>query len=433
MKSLYMRIVAIYGLALILSSLALGWIWIGMEHRGRLATTEGGLRLVIQQAREAYESGGQRQLARLLAETDAALDGTRYFTDLNGRDLVTGEDRSRMHPTDDASFMDTITGKEHQTVSVINSPDGKYRLIVLSPPRRTGVPMNLSLLLIPVAFILLGGMLSIGIVSPLKRLSQTVDRFGRGDLSARVKYKRKDEIGILAQSFNNMADRIETLLNTERRLLQDVSHELRSPLMRLGFAAELMKNSNDPETAAKRLQREIARLSGLVESLLEVNSSDGDPTARLFESVPVVPLIEEIVDDGRFEAEAHNVKIKAQINSKAIVHGNPELLRRAIENVLRNAIRYADPASEIQMQVDDGEGCTTISVRDFGPGVPEELLKRIFDPFFRVDKSRDRAAGGTGLGLSIARRAILLHHGDIAAENAYPGLRVKIALPAVAA
>jgi two-component system sensor histidine kinase CpxA len=147
--------------------------------------------------------------------------------------------------------------------------------------------------------------------------------------------------------------------------------------------------------------------------------------------VPVVALVEEIVDDGRFEAEARNVHIEAQIQSSAIIQGDAELLRRAIENAVRNAIRFTPDSSQVILQVDDNSSSATISVRDFGPGVPEELLGRIFDPLFRVDESRDRAAGGIGLGLSIARRAALLHHGEITAENAHPGLRVKITLPAI--
>jgi two-component system sensor histidine kinase CpxA len=201
--------------------------------------------------------------------------------------------------------------------------------------------------------------------------------------------------------------------------------------MRLSFAAELMKNSADPEAAAQRMRREIARLSALVGSLLEVVGAEGDTSSRSIQRVQIVPLVEDIVDDGRFEAEARNVLIEAQINSSAIIQGNAELLRRAIENVLRNAIRFAHDSSQVILQVEDNAGSTTISVRDFGPGVPEEFLSRIFDPLFRVDESRDRAAGGIGLGLSIARRAILLHHGEVTAENAHPGLCVRINLPTV--
>jgi two-component system sensor histidine kinase CpxA len=433
MKSLYVRIFVIFSVAFCFTSLVLGWTWMTMDQDGMRKINEITARIILQHAQDAYTTGGAPALARFMAKTGQFSRGEHYVTDTNGRDLLSGADLSALKPTDYSPFRNALTGTSHKNVSIISSSDSPYRLITVSPAPPRFDRLHFFIILIPFGIVLLGWYFSVGFVSPLVRLTQTVDRFGRGDLSARAESKREDEIGILARSFDNMADRIETLLNSERRLLQDVSHELRSPLMRLGFAAELMKNPADPEAAAKRMQREIARLSSLVESLLEVKSSENDSALRVSEGVSVVPLIEEIVDDGRFEADARNVKITTQINSHAIVHGNPELLRRAIENVLRNAIRYAGPSSEIQMQVNDSNVNTIISVRDFGPGVPEELLKRIFDPFFRVDKSRDRAAGGIGLGLSIARRAVLLHHGEIAAENAHPGLRVKIALPTVSA
>jgi two-component system sensor histidine kinase CpxA len=287
------------------------------------------------------------------------------------------------------------------------------------------------LLLIPLGIVLMGWSLSMGIVSPLLRVAKTVDRFGAGDLSARISSDRKDEIGNLARSFNYMADRIETLLIAERRLLQDVSHELRSPLARLGFAAELMKDAIDPQAALNRMRREIHRLADLVGELLEVTSVEGDPSSKKVQHILIVPLIEDIVVDARFEAEARNVTIQVRLHSSAAIEGDAELLRRAIENVLRNAIRFSDTSSDVLLEAEDSPGGVMISVRDFGPGVPGGLLVRIFSPLFRVNESRDSAAGGIGLGLSIARRAVLLHHGEITAENAHPGLRVKITLPTV--
>jgi two-component system sensor histidine kinase CpxA len=131
------------------------------------------------------------------------------------------------------------------------------------------------------------------------------------------------------------------------------------------------------------------------------------------------------------EARARNVGIDSKFRSRALVEGDPELLRRAVENVLRNAIRFTPVDTTVSLKVEDKGREVVVSVRDSGPGVPEEFLVRIFDPFFRVDESREEAAGGTGLGLSIARRAVLLHHGEITAENASPGLLVEIVIPRV--
>jgi two-component system sensor histidine kinase CpxA len=220
-------------------------------------------------------------------------------------------------------------------------------------------------------------------------------------------------------------------VTAERRLLQDVSHELRSPLARLSFAAELMKGADDPEAAASRMKREIARLSRLVAALLEVNSAEGDPSSRKTQRFLLTDLVREIVEDCAFEAEAHQVRIESMLDSAAIVEGDPELIRRAVENVVRNAIRFAPHDSAVMVRMADCPGNVVISIRDCGPGAPPELLSRIFDPFFRVDESRDGATGGAGLGLSIARRAVLLHHGEIIAENASPGLRVRTTIPRV--
>jgi two-component system sensor histidine kinase CpxA len=257
-----------------------------------------------------------------------------------------------------------------------------------------------------------------------------VDRFGRGDLTARIVFNRHDEIGNLARSFNAMAERIEVLLTAERRLLQDVSHELRSPLSRLSFAVELVRDAADPDSAMGKVRREIDRLSHLIGTLLEVNNYEWDPAARKTESVPVGSLTAEIAADCSLEAEARNVQISTGIRSTNAIEGDPELLRRAIENVLRNAIRFSPSGSDVTVEVDDVDRGIIVTVSDHGPGVPEHLLSRIFDPFFRADLSRETSLGGIGLGLSIARRAVLLHQGEITATNTLPGLRIAITVPA---
>jgi two-component system sensor histidine kinase CpxA len=430
MKSLSVRIFVTFSIAFFFTSLVLGWTWMTMNQDGMRLVNQSTVMLTTTEAEYAYTTGGPAGLARFLNLTDGIFHGKRYFTDANGRDLVTGADLSWMKPTNYSPLWNAIIGFSHKHTDISPSLNNRYRLIVITPDPPKFDRLHLYIFIIPFVTMLLGWILSMSIVSPLLRVANTVERFGQGDLSARVQCNRKDEIGKLARSFNLVANRIEMLLTAERRLLQDVSHELRSPLMRLSFAAELMKNNSDPEAAAQRMHREISRLSSLVESLLEVAASEGDPAQRSFEHVQLAALVEEIVDDGRIESNARSIELTTEVHSSAIVFGNRELLRRAIENVLRNAIRFTETSSKVTLQVSDlrKEG-TVIEIRDFGPGVPEEYLSRIFDPLFRVDGSRDRAVGGFGLGLSIARRAIQLHHGVIVAENAHPGLRIKITLP----
>lgn len=264
------------------------------------------------------------------------------------------------------------------------------------------------------------------LTNPVERMQKAVERFGRGDLQARVDLKRRDELGKLARAFNQMADRIQTLLTAERRLLQDISHELRSPLARLSVAIELARTDDDPEPHLNRIQKEADRLNALVGELLQVTRAEGDPAARRLERVQLDELVREVVEDSRIEAEARESTVKFTAGRPVVVSGDGELLRRAIDNIVRNAIRYAPPATAVEVSLrDDGH----VIVRDYGPGVPDEALTRIFDPFYRVNADRDRASGGVGLGLAIARRAVELHHGQISARNAKPGLEVDVALP----
>jgi two-component system sensor histidine kinase CpxA len=284
-------------------------------------------------------------------------------------------------------------------------------------------------LLILGAVALVCWLLAVNIASPLRGLARTVDRFGAGDLGARVNSTRKDEIGELSRAFDRMAGRIGTLLTAERRLLQDVSHELRSPLARLSFAAELVRTAEDRDAAVERLKKEIQRLTGLVGALLQVTMAEGDPSSTAPERLRLDDLLMEVVDDCRLEADGQGCAIQLRAATPLTVLGDRELLRRAIENVLRNSIRYAPRESAVEVDLTAAKSTATISVRDYGPGVPEEALPKIFQPFFRVDDSRDSATGGMGLGLAIAMRAVGLHHGHLRARNAHPGLLVSIELP----
>lgn len=247
--------------------------------------------------------------------------------------------------------------------------------------------------------------------------------------SARVAIRRKDEFGEVAKRFNEMGERIETLLAAERRLLEDVSHELWSPLARLQFALEMVRTAPERDVAVQKMRREIDRLGTLVGHLVEVTRAEGDPEARERRDVDLAGLVEEIVSDCRIEAEAKGCVIQWQCPAPIALRADTELLRRAMENVLRNGIRYAPEGSNVEVTLGARGGMVEFEVRDFGPGVPEEMITKIFQPFFRMDSSRTAATGGVGLGLLIVKRAVTLHRGEVKAENAAPGLRVKITLP----
>lgn len=381
----------------------------------------------IGQALQTLGDNGRDAAARFLDELNAALDATHYLTDATGRDLITGQDRSALLHLPRPWFgPPQIDGR---LVIVESSRDGQSRMVILAPP-----PFNIwafvpyyALILAAVAC--LCWLLAIGIVRPLRHVAHAVHRFGHGDLAMRVHLERRDEIGELGRAFNDMAERIATLLTAERRLLQDISHELRSPLARLNIAIELARRGDNPDAAAGRLQREADRLTTLVGSLIEVTRLEGDPAAKSPTDVSIRDLVGTVVAECDLEAHARPCRIAVRQETAQALFGHPELLRRALENVLRNAIRYAPSHSDVSVDVGERDSAIVITVRDRGPGVPDADIPRLAQPFFRVHEARDAASGGVGLGLAIAHRAVHLHHGALRIENARPGLRVSMVFP----
>lgn len=389
------------------------------------------LRMEMERLRGAYESGGDAALQAELDQFAKFMPSQRFLVDAQGRDVLTREDRSglvkRAHtPGSKPRFL--AAGEP----VIYRSEDGKFAYVVVPrfrPSPWAHVPY-LICVLITIAF--LSWIFSRSIANPLAQLRTTVSRFGAGDLSARTASTRRDEFGDVSRAFDEMADRIETLMTAERRLLQDVSHELRTPLSRLGFAIELARKAPDRDAALDRIRKEVDRLNSLVNQLLQVTRAEGDPAAREMEPVPLDELLREVADDTAWEAELRKVRIVARIGEHATVRGDRELLRRAIENVVRNALRYAPENSTVEIGLESSKDSARIHVRDEGPGVAEENLEQIFQPFFREDSSRNTATGGVGLGLAITYRAIHLHHGQVRARNAAPGLMVEIELPVAA-
>lgn len=384
--------------------------------------------LQLESARGQLERHGPTALREYLSKLDRIFGGSHYLLDAHGVDLVTGQDRSSLLPR---SSIDNLRLRAHGRWTVSHrSPDGKYWF---AAEGQLGRPHMWTFL--PYYFLVIGatGLLcwlaSIGVISPIRKIAATIALFGQGDLTARVKTHRPDEIGILGRSFNQMAERLQRLIVSERRLLGDISHELRSPLARLKFAVKLARTSPDPKAALDRIERDVDRISSLVADIVEITFIEGDPAVQDTGQVSIGEVLEEVVRDCALEAQFRECSIDLSGSLKGEVLGNRELLRRAIENVLRNGIRYSPQHSAIRVTATETEREAAITVRDFGPGVPGDMLLRIFDPFFRVEEARDTNGGGSGMGLSIAKRAVQLHHGAIVAENASPGLRVRITIP----
>jgi|HubBroStandDraft_4_1064222.scaffolds.fasta_scaffold24365_2 signal transduction histidine kinase len=426
MNSLFAKILLWFWAALIINTIGSAFISGLSGSRPYLS------RLVafqLTEARAAYEDGGQPGLERFMRRFHRIFLGEGILTGASGNDLLTGEDDSALLTE---SHEERRLPGFHIRGEVLarSSPDGKYSFIFLIPHARLGywflAPQHWWMM---AAGVFLCYLLAYYLTYPVRKLQRAVERFGRGDLTARAATRRHDELGDLGRTFDRMADRIQTLVDAEHRLLLDISHELRSPLARLRVAVELARSGQNRDQHLDRIDKEAVRLNSLVGGLLQVTRAEGDPGALRREPVRLDRLLEELVADSSLEAQARGSEVRLGSAQPATVQGDAELLRRAIENVIRNAIRHAPESSVVEASLEAAGGRAVVRIRDYGPGVPEEALPRIFDAFYRVETDRDRASGGAGLGLSIARRAVELHKGTIRARNAGPGLEVEIDLP----
>ena len=288
--------------------------------------------------------------------------------------------------------------------------------------------------------------------SRIMKLRYATHQLAEGDLTARVGSQsgRRDELADMGHDFDLMAERIERLVESERRLVEserrtveaqqrllaDISHELRSPLARIAYALDLAQGSANEETGSylKRIERESGRLNELIGQLLTLARLEAAPsreeiTATMM-SVPLAKLVGDVCQDADFEARGRGKEVCIARTEPCVVEGNAELLRSAVENVVRNAVRHTPQGSAVKVALSCDEQCAHIEVRDFGSGVPEEALSEVFRPFYRVGQARERESGGVGLGLSITERAVRFHGGSVQAQNAPEGgLLVRLSLP----
>jgi two-component system sensor histidine kinase CpxA len=314
---------------------------------------------------------------------------------------------------------------------------GPYR----GPPRRFGelelpgvraATLIIALVVSAVVCFLLARYLT----APVDRLRDATQRIAAGDLNVRVLPSlkgRKDDLGLLAADFDAMAERVRSLLESKHQLLRDVSHELRSPLARLQLALSLAQRG-DAGTAENlaRIGREADRLEQLIARALLLARLERPALGAESERVDIAALLGEIVADVAIEADVRRAQVALSTSGTLEVMGDREALRSAFENVLRNAVRYSPAGSQLAVRAERCAASIEVVIEDQGPGVPEKDLQLIFEPFYRVDASRDRAEGGEGLGLAIAARAVALHHGSIDARNLTNGFAVRVVLPALA-
>jgi len=269
--------------------------------------------------------------------------------------------------------------------------------------------------------------------SPIGKIRKATQKLADGDLHTHVADEvgnRRDELAALAKDFDVMAERIESLIMSQKRLSRDVSHELRSPLARMNVALEIAKQKSNGEMAPmlQRIETESMRLNEMISSILTLSKLESGSQDFERRDVNLTDLVERVVEDADFEAEAKGKSVKMVAADHCVVRGSEALLQSAIENVLRNAIRYTKEKTVVEVALKTNGSKVHVQVRDYGNGVPEDELNNLFRPFYRVGEARERRTGGIGLGLAIAEQSIKARKDTINAQNVGDGLLVEIRL-----
>jgi signal transduction histidine kinase len=403
--------------------------------------------ILAEEAVKAYESGGPEAFARFSQSNGHEKERQLFLLDGFYKDVLSrpiSDDGLRLaHAAKNGQLLvlrghiaayKFVSSTGHPYILMLNLKSD-FRQIV-DAMLGEGLPFSISLLLL-VTLLCFG--LAYHIASPIHSIQSTARRVAQGDLKARVPpsvSRRYDELAALAKDFDSMVNRLDSLIQTQKKLLNSVSHELRSPLARINLSLALLRTrfSVDSDDLFQRLDRDVERIDVLMGQLLTLSRLEAGFSSAEREDVDFVQLVEEVAADGNFEAQALGKSVSLQTSGSIILpNADPHALRSACENIVRNAVRFTRPGSDVQivLEVDRSapEPRALLSVRDHGPGVPEDSLQTIFQPFFRID--RDGAAtGGNGLGLAIASEAIRLHRGTIRAENVLPsGLQIIVQLP----
>ncbi len=398
-----------------------------------------------QVATEIYERDGQTALAEYCDRVEHEGHVRIFLFDsqlreLAGRKVPSAAPGLAQHVFQSHTPEFADNGPPGLMAQPVTSPSGTQYVLVAELPMVMRSPPLWDHLLHLLAIIAVSGLfcywLARYLTAPVARLRAATRELASGNLRARVAPafgNRHDEIASLGADFDLMAEKIEALIMSQRRLLGDISHELRSPLARLNVALELARQraGEDATGALQRIQREAENLNEMIGQLLALTRLESGAEGFDKTSFDLAQLVREIVDDANYEARNRNRSASLITPDVCSFTGSEQLLRRAIENVVRNALQYTAEHSEVEVKLEcTDQSAVLITVRDHGPGVPEQALDQLFRPFYRADEARDRESGGTGLGLAIAERAVSLHGGTVKAANvATGGLAITIVLP----
>ncbi len=449
MRSLYWKIFISFWLATIFIIFTTAWVISHIAQKSSLPAQE---QLFMDSYANAavvtFESGEQAALLKWLNKIGISRHMTLYLLSSTGDIIGTEAAPENVKQIAENLLKDQLSegilksGKLIVSHEILSTSGKFYRLVAVSEKPLShfvGIPWaGLALRLILATFIsgLICYLLSLYLTQPLRSLGMAAKSIATGKLSTRVGHLRghhKDEIAQLSDEFDRMAEQLEHLVSSKERLLQDISHELRSPLARLQIAIELGHNKSKhlADAEFKRMELECVRLNYLISEILDFARLDKSTTDMHLNLVDVPTLLQEIIKDANYECGIESPRVYASTIEPCILSIDQRLIHRAIENVVRNALHYSPITEQVQVSLhyDENKEHVYIDISDKGPGVPQEQLEKIFNPFYRVDTSREKKTGGYGLGLAIAFRAIQLHEGAISAQNnAHGGLLVRIIL-----
>ena len=457
MHSLYWRIFLAFWAALAL--ILVGTVTVAVNatsHRTDRPWVQRGQ--LYAQAARAFESGGPEALTGWLHSLPSEPFGRTFVVGPDGREML----GRPLPPALSAAAGGTVAGGARPTTPgaiapiggalVLVTAGGTTYHVVIGPVRdsprlfgeleQPGVPFAILAIALAVSAAVCF-VLARYLASPVDRLRIATRQMAAGDLNVRVQpalRRRQDDLGLLAADLDAMAERLRQLLEARQQLLRDVSHELRSPLARLQLALSLARRERgEAERHLARIGSEADRLEQLIARTLKLVRLERPAHALEQLRVDVGELLHQIVADVAIEADDRGCRVELDAGAGLVVSGDPELLRSAFENVIRNAVRYSPGGATVAIRAHRGrlegaDDAVQVNVHDRGPGVPEKDLGLIFEPFYRVDAAREhRSAGGEGLGLAIAARAVALHGGRITARNLEGGgLALTVTLPSVA-
>jgi signal transduction histidine kinase len=456
LRSLFLKIFLSFWLAMVLVSATLIASVVTTQSQFKAMRAEEFDRTVMPlmaaRAADILDDHGMGALADFLTSLQTTLHWQAYLFDDEGREILSQPtppeaDAMAMSVLQSAgTIIQTSRGTNFAATRTTGSTGTHYVLVI-----GTNVESVADVLRAPIqvqivratAVLFIAGLvcfwLARYITAPVLHLRAATHRLATGNLGARVGASagnRSDELAELSRDFDHMAEQIESLISSQRRLLADISHELRSPLARLTVALGLTRLQANPESTSglDRIELEAGRLNTLIGSLLRLARLESGSELLEGEPIGLDQVVAEVAADADFEAQSRKRRVRVTKNDPCTIPGNKELLRSAIENVIRNAVNYTAEGTEVQiaLQKTSTNGHTTalISVRDHGHGIPEESLPDIFLPFYRVGDARDRSTGGSGLGLSITDRAVRLHGGSVRAVNCPGGgLLIELRLP----